>query len=234
MSRAAGKNGPRRGVIESLIDDLTGGGEDKATPGQLRQEGIGEPRDIPGGLNHLANPPVKQQKVPVPAAEYPFSNAILAHGVEPEGHMHVRDPRLTGGQRGAAMPAKPAPEQTPVPVYIVEGRTAPVIRTASPRHITVPASTAAEPARVCGHNPNRVAIRLLNEDTATDIRVAVAPGDLTLDAQNSVITGGALIPWPLNSYTQIETQDELYAIGRTGSGTPLLSIIEVFEDRGHR
>src|SRR5580693_7260697 len=139
MGRAAGKNGPRRGVIETLIEDLAGAGPDQQTPGEQRQEGIGEPRNIPGGLNHLGNPPVKRQAVPVPATEWPYRNAILAHGVDPdEAGYQARDPRLLGGQRGAAIPAKPAPEQTPVPVYIVEGRTAPVIRTASPRHITVP------------------------------------------------------------------------------------------------
>ena len=41
---------------------------------------------------------------------------------------------------------------------------------------------------------------------------------------------GALIPWPLNSYTALPTQGELYAIGSAGSGTPRLSIIEVFEE----
>ena len=118
MGRAAGKNGPRRGVIEQLLDDLAGGDGGGQTEGERRQEGIGAERVIPGGLNHLANPPVRRQAVPVPATEYPFSNAILAHGVEPEGHMHERDPRLTGGQRGEApVTPPPRPLQTPVPVY---------------------------------------------------------------------------------------------------------------------
>ena len=118
MGRAAGKNGPRRGIIEQLLDDLAGGGGQEQTEGERRQEGIGAERVIPGGLNHLANPPVKPQAVPVPATEYPFSNAILAHGVEPEGHMSERDPRLTGGQRGKAPVAGPGPELHPVPVYL--------------------------------------------------------------------------------------------------------------------
>jgi hypothetical protein len=232
MSRAQGKH-PRRGVIETLIEDLTGSGDKPLTEGERAQLGIGEPRDIPGGKNHLANPPVKTETVPVPAREYPYSNAILAHGVEPEGHMHTRDPRLTGGQTAEAPKyTKPPAVASPVPVFIVEGSEgAKIIRTASPRFITVPAATSGVPVRVVGKNEDRVEVRLLNEDTATDIRIAVSPGDLSLDVENSVITGGGLLPWPCNSYLAFPTQDELYAIGKTGTGTPKLSIIEIFETR---
>lgn len=240
MSRASGRAGtPRQELAE--VDFPGTADEQRQTRGLEEQEGAGQAsegrgweRGIPGGKNHIASEPVTHGPVPVPATEWPYYSGLLAHGVPAEGHMHTRDPRLHGGQRGRAPEMPPPPEQTPVPVFIVEGRVSPVIRTASPRHITVPASTNAEPVRVCGHNPNRVEIRLLNESTTTDIRVAVSPTDLTLDPQNSVITGGALIPWPCNSYLSFPTQDELYAIGNTGSGTPLLSIIEVFEDRGHR
>lgn len=241
MSRAAGRTGannPRQELAE--VDFPGTEDEQKQTRGLEEQEGAGQPsegrgweRGIPGGRNHIANTPVRQQAVPVPATEWPYYNGLLAHGVPAEGHMHVRDPRLHGGQRGRApVPAAP-PEQTPVPVFIVEGRVSPVVRTASPRHIQVPASTAAEPARVVGRNPNRVEVRLLNESTTTDIRLAVSPGDLTQSAAGGVL-GGALLPWPCNSYLSFDTQDELYAQGATGSGTPLLSIIEIFEDRGHQ
>jgi hypothetical protein len=232
MSRAQGKH-PQRGVIERLIDELTGDGDKPLTEGERAQLGIGEPRDIPGGKNHLANPPVKTETVPVPAREYPYSNAILAHGVEPEGHMHTRDPRLTGGQTAETPKyVKPPVVASPVPVFIVEGSEgAKILRTASPRFITCPAATSGVPVRVAGKNPDRVEIRLLNEDTATDIRFALSPGDLSLDVENSVISGGGLIPWPCNSYLSLPTQDELYAIGKSGSGTPKLSIIEVYEVR---
>jgi hypothetical protein len=75
---------------------------------------------------------------------------------------------------------------------------------------------------VCGRNENRVEIQLLNEDTATDIRFATTLVQLAAGS-------GALLPWPANSYLTIKTQGELYAIGASGSGTPRLSIIEVFE-----
>jgi len=232
MSRASGRNRPRdpiTGIVEELLGG--GGGEGGESEAQLREQGATEDqREIPGGLNHIANPPVHQQKVPVPDYKWPYYRDDLAHGVEPDGNLHDRDPRLTGGQKGAVKATPVVPRQSPVPVYLVESEGGPgTIRSANPRHITVPASTSAEPARICGKNEHRVEIMLLNEDTATDIRIAQRPSDLALDAQNSVITGGALVPWPLNSYMTIKTQDELYAIGRTGAGTPLLSVIEVFE-----
>jgi hypothetical protein len=228
MGRASGRRGPRDPVgeiIEDLKKIIGGDSDDGQTPGARREEGIGEPRDIPGGLNHMANPPVREQEVPVPAARWPYRRADLAHGVPPDEHGHHDrpDPRLSGGQRGQAPAAKAPGRLAPVPVYIVEGEGGPgVSRAAYPRSITCPASTTAEPARVCGRNENRVEIQLLNEDTATDIRFATNLVQLSAGS-------GALLPWPMNSYLTIKTQGELYAIGATGSGTPKLSIIEVFE-----
>ena len=226
MSRAAGKHGPRQ-VIEDLVDATGLVDREQVTPGQLREEGIGEPRDIPGGLNHMANPPVTHPPVPVPEREWPYRRANLAHGVQPdEAGRNFRDPRLTGGQRGKPpKSAEAAPRATPVPVYIVEGEAGPgVVRSAFPRSVQCPASTSAEPIRVCGRNENRVEIHILNEDTATDIRFAANLSALAAGT-------GALLPWPSNSYVRIRTQDELYAIGATGAGTPRLSIIEVFEEQ---
>lgn len=226
MSRAAGKHGPRQ-VLEDLIDATglvdTGG----PTEGQLREEGVGEPREIPGGKNHLANPPLTHPPVPVPEQEWPYRRAVLAHGVPPdEAGRNYRDPRLTGGQRGKpARTEQPAPRATPVPVYIVEGEAGPgVVRSAFPRSVQCPASTSAEPVRVCGRNENRVEVLILNEDTATDIRFAANLSALAAGT-------GALLPWPSNSYVRLRTQDELYAIGATGTGTPRLSVIEVFEEQ---
>ena len=201
------------------------------TAGERRGEGIGDGYDNaaqrlgPGGQRHLANPPVTHGPVPVPAREWPYRRANLAHGVPPDGAHYERDPRITGGQRGQAKPTQPAARQTPVPVYMVEGYDGPgVIRSASPRSIQVPASTGAEPVRVCGRAPGRIKISLLNEDTATDIRFAT---NLAALASGQ----GALLPWPSNSYLTLETQGELYAIGASGSGTPRLSIVEVFEEK---
>ena len=238
MSRAQGKRTPRWVGLDELLDGSGGvqrpdgphAGQDPAdTGGEKREEGIGDGYDYaaermpPGGQNHLGNPPVTRQPVPVPDREWPYRRANLAHGVPPDGKHHDRDPRLSGGQRGQARTEPAPPRQTPVPVYIVEGHDSAVIKSASPRSITCPASTSAEPVRVCGRDQRRVEIQILNEDTATDIRFAtnLAP----LAAGN-----GALLPWPSNSYVTIKTQGELSAIGASGSGTPRLSIIEVFDE----
>jgi len=214
---------------------MPGGGE--LSEGEERELGIGEERDIPGGAvarPHLSNPPVQRQAVPVPERQWPYDKSLLAHGVDPREH-GINDKTVhaapRGGGPGRYDAAPLVPEAHPVPVYIVErGSAGDKLRTASPRHITCPASTAAETARVCGANPRRIRIGLLNEDTATDIRVAAAPGDLT--SPQSGPLGGALIPWPANSYTWLETQDELFAQGASGSGTPRLSIIEEFQSEG--
>jgi hypothetical protein len=224
MSRAYGKRTPRgqEPVLEPGGPLDQAGRDAPDTEGVRAEEGIGPARDIPGGLNHLANPPVKVQPVPVPEHQWPFRRALLAHGVPPDGQAYDRDPRLAGGQEGRAKVTEPAPLQTPVPVYIVTGGDPGVIRSAWPRSVQCPASTTGVPIRVCGRNPNRVEVRMLNEDTATDIRFAT---ELSAIAAGT----GALLPWPANSYLVLETQDEIYAIGATGSGTPRLSIVEVFE-----
>jgi hypothetical protein len=193
--------------------------------GNLQAREFGVPQaDLPGGKGHTVNPPTRPEKPAVPP-ERP-ADYHKYHGVpSDDGQYEVPD-----GEVGKT--PKPAPvEKIPdaVPVYIVEGTSARVIRTASPRHIICPASTAAEPVRVCGKNTRRARIGLLNEDTATDIRIGAARGDLLTGPGGAL--GGSLVPWPCNSYLWLETQDELYAIGAKGSGTPLLSIIEVFEER---
>lgn len=231
MGRAAGKNGPRRGVIEQLLDDLAGGDGGGQTEGERRQEGIGAERVIPGGLNHLANPPVRRQAVPVPATEYPFSNAILAHGVEPEGHMHERDPRLTGGQRGEApVTPPPRPLQTPVPVTIVEKpwRDRPQAA-CDARRVTAPAA-GSEPVMICGANPARSLVQLLNEDSSHHARFGQL-ADLTYDVQNGVIAGGARIPAGASTYLVFKSQDELYLTSET-SNNPVVSLILESEEPG--
>lgn len=229
MSRGAGRKGtPRQNAVERLVSDLLGGDGRELTDGERRELGIGDDRDIPGGLSHIANP----ETTPPPAygkpAEWRFRKD-LAHGVNPDEAGHIdRDlyeqHDRPGYQRGGRAPLhEDVPKPLPVPVYITErAGEGDSIRTASPRSITCPASTSAEPARVCGSNADRIEIMLLNEDTATDIRFG---HDLAALSAGT----GALLPWPNNSYLRMATQDELYAIGATGTGTPRLSIIEVFQ-----
>jgi hypothetical protein len=181
-------------------------------------------KGIPGGIRHVDANPDAVATVARPAVAEPLEEfrGMMAHGVAPgtgehyqrEMAEHARHPYQPGYE-------KLPPDITPVPVYIVEEAGGGAsFRSASPRHITCPASGAAEPARVCSVNPRRTAIMLLNEDTSNDIRF----GKLSQVSTG----GGALLPWPSNSYLTINTQDELFAIS-AGSGTPLLSIIEVFE-----
>ena len=72
-------------------------------------------------------------------------------------------------------------------------------------------------------SPTLKILAALSPFTATDIRIATNLAQLAAGQ-------GALIPWPLNSYTAFPTQGELYAQGATGGGTPRLSVIEVFEE----
>lgn len=208
MSRAAGKHGPR-------------------SRGELAEEGIGDPRDIPGGRNHVANPAAPAQDVPVPVPEWPYRRADLAHGVPPdEAGRQFRDPRLSGGQRGAAvLDEPPAPGLPPVPVYIVErtGGNRPQAY-ADTRHLTVPAASA-EPVMLCPANPARSLVQMLNEDSSHNVRFGRLE-DLQYDAQNAVVTGGARLPSGASGYTILRTQDALYAVSETSSAVVISVILE--------
>jgi hypothetical protein len=220
VSRAQRKHGPR----EPTAEELAYIGADIEQPGPQR--------DIPGGLTHLRNPQVVPQKVPVKETP-PYYRGIMAHGVPPEMHApHERDdPRLTGGVRRPAPPTKlPAPPPSPVPVYIVEPGSAAHVRDRSAmRHITVPAA-GNPPVTVCGMDPRRSLVQLLNEDATHHARFGRL-GDLAFDAQNQVVSGGARLPAGSTSYIVVKTSDQLFAVSE--SSTPvLLSIILEFETSG--
>lgn len=192
--------------------------------GDLASREFGVPQaDLPGGKGHTINEPTPHTRPAMPP-ERP-ADYHKYHGVPSDNEGYETPPDEVGRVPRAA-PVPKVPDA--VPVYIVEGAAGKVIRTASPRHVICPASTAAEPVRVCGKDARRVKIGLLNEDTATDIRLGAARADLLTGPGGAL--GGSLVPWPCNSYLWLETQDELYAIGAKGAGTPLLSIIEVFEE----
>lgn len=237
MGRASGKKTPRQ-MLEDLLGSDAGGALEglpqagrgaEQSAGVRAEEGIGAPRDIPGGKNHIANPVTPnayRDPPPVPEREWPYRRALLAHGVDPDGQHADRDPRLTNPGSRARRPKldELTPRVTPVPVFIVEQTGgAETIRAAVPRSVTCPASTSAEPIRVAGLNPRRVRIGLLNEDTSTDIR-------FSSDLSNLSSGTGALLPWPNNSYVWFETQAEIFAIGATGGGTPRLSVIEEYQE----
>jgi hypothetical protein len=230
MSRARGK-ATGRDPVSAALDDIRriigADGEDGTEPGVRRQEGIGEPRDIPGGLNHIANPPVKHQAVPVPEPEWPYRQSMLAHGVPPDEHgRHDRDPRLTGGQRGAApvTPAAPPPPAA-VPVYIVEKtwRDRPQA-VADTRRVTLPVA-GGEPAMICGANPARSLVQLLNENSTHNARFGQLR-ELTYDGANGVITGGSRLPAGATGYTVFRSQDELYATSEDSTQVVISVILE--------
>jgi hypothetical protein len=200
------------------------------TAGTPEGDGIGasdrmsaDPSPIPGGRVHLQNPPTIRQRTPVPDSP-PEIKDINAHGVMPEDHTARERADFMRGPN-AVHPITPtydapAADPVPVPVRIVQDRSPAVLRTAAPHSITLQASTG-EPVRVAGRDFDRVRVLLLNESTSSDIRFATDVRDLTNG-------GGALLPWPTNSYLALHTQDELFAIS-ADSGTPKISIVQEFE-----
>lgn len=217
MGRARGKHTDRQPTIDQEDPTARGIG---ASP---RTQGI--PSPIPGGRPHLTNPHTVRHPVPV-AEPRPEYRGVMAHGVPPGSHTtRERAEFMRGPDALRTGPAEHSTQKepvVPVPVYLVE-RTGPkVVRSAAPRHVMLQASTG-EPVRVCGVEFGRVRVGLLNESQSSDIRFAQRYSDCTAG-------GGALLPWPANTYTWIDTQDELYAIS-ADSGTPTLSIITVFEQQ---
>jgi hypothetical protein len=190
----------------------------------------GSPSPIPGGKEHIGNAPAFRHKVPAPAPdEFTDQPVDNAHGVAPGTH--------TGATRGQMVRGKlaetPGEDQyyteqqrppRPIPVYVVDDRQqAQVYRTAGIRNYVISASTGT-PTRICGRDPKRSHVMLLNESSSSNIRFATTERDLNNG-------GGALLPWPSNSYVKLETQDELYAIS-ADSGTPALSVVQVFDHGG--
>lgn len=227
MGRARGKHPHRRptvakpGTPEGDAIGLSDRQEGQASP---RLQGEGSP--IPGGRAHIGNHESIPQEAPIPEprAEH---RGILAHGVPPDSHTgHERAEAMRGPNDTATVrphrvdrPVRQRP--VPVPVYIVEDNSGPAMyRSAAPRHFTLNASTG-EPVRLCGRDPNRVRVMLLNESSSSNIRFGQRASDLTGG-------GGALLPWPNNSYVVLETQDELWAVS-ADSGTPIISIIQEFD-----
>lgn len=184
----------------------------------------GHPSPIPGGRPHIKNAPAIRHTVPTPASD-PEIGMGNAHGVQPGTHTNAeraseeRGPNSVHSPRPQHHPVHERP--APIPVYVVQDGRDDVIRSAAPRTLTVPGTGAVEPVRLCGRDASREEVMLLNESTATDIRFAQRPSDLNNG-------GGALLPWPSNSYVKIKTQDELYAISATATAAAC-SVIQIFE-----
>ncbi len=184
----------------------------------------GHPSPIPGGRPHISNAPAIRHTVPTPPSD-PEIGMGNAHGVQPGTHTNAE---RADAERGPNTVHGPKPEHrrlierpAPIPVFVVQDAHNDVIRSAAPRSVTIPGTATADPVRIAPRDPTRAEIMLLNESTVTDIRIAQRPSDLNAG-------GGALVPWPLNSYLTIKTQDELYAISASGTAASL-SVIQVFE-----
>lgn len=218
MSRAKGKQRTGREGSASIDPESPQGRQLGMSP---RTQGV--PSPIPGGREHIQNAPTVRQQVPVPDA-WPEYRDLNAHGVPPGSHT-TRE--RAEAERGPNSVHRPQPQHEhrheapmPIPVYVVQDGEPDIIRSAAPRHITLPAS-GGDPVLICGRDKTRTEVQLLNESTSSDIRFAQRPSDL----DNG---GGALLPWPGNSYLTIKTQDQLYAVSKD-SGTPVISVIQIFE-----
>lgn len=229
MGRAAGRKGTARDPLAVLASALGAAGlaDEGDTEGQHREEGIGEPRDIPGGKNHQANPPVEHEPAPYKDPGWQYRRANLAHGVPPdEAGYYERDPRLSNRQEGGSGPLhKDVDLPSPVPVYIVEraaGKRPSAF--ADARKYTCPAA-GSEPIMVAPASTARTLVQLLNEDSTHQARFGQLD-DLTYDAQNGVITGGARLPAGASGYTVFRTQDAIYAVSETSSTVAISVILE--------
>lgn len=189
----------------------------------------GAPSPIPGGLDHIQNAPVYRQRPEAPApADFTDQPDQNAHGVPPSSHTGATRAQIMRGRlaerRGEDQYYTEVP--TPVraiPVYVVENQDkAAVYRAAAPKQLKAPAG--ADPVPICGKDPDRVQILILNEDSANPVRFAATPADLAGG-------GGALLPANMSSYLRLVTQDHLYGYSPVGSAITL-SVIQVFDQSG--
>jgi hypothetical protein len=221
MSRSKGRHAaPRQPQVPQIDPDSPEGHQLGMSP---RTQGI--PSPIPGGRRHISNAPAMRETVPVPPPE-PEINPLNAHGVAPGSHTNAERADAERGPNSvhATMPRPrhhPAEDRpAPIPVYVVQDHHDRVFRSAAPHNFTVP-GTGTDPVRICGRDTTRTEVMILNESTTQNIRIAQRLADLTNG-------GGALIPYPNNSYVTIKTQDELYALSTSGTAATI-SVIQVFE-----
>lgn len=218
MSRAQGKHTQRKVTIEPDTPEGRQIGMSDRT--------VAAPSPIPGGETHIVNYETVRQRVPVPDSPPEYGN-MNAHGVPPGKSTFHDRAELERGPNDHK-PVKPAPvakpveKPAPIPVYVVtQGGGSRMLRTATARQVTLQASTG-EAVRLCGVNNRRSHLLLLNESQSSDARIGQTIGDVETGG------GGALLPWPGNSYLKLDTQDEMWAIS-ADAGTPTISVIEEFD-----
>lgn len=228
-ARARGKHAPRMGEGSEQITQ----GVDPDSP-TGREYGMssrvqGAPSPIPGGKDHISNAIAFRHKVPAPApADFTDLPVDNLHGVPPgTGNEYSRAQLVRGKLANKSGPDQyytPLPDPVrPIPVFVVENiDKGPVYRSASPRNVPIPV-TGQQPVTLCGRDPKREEVLLLNE-SATTLRFG--------QNYNDVANGnGALLPASMGSYLRLKTQDTLYAVS-TSSTAATLSIIQVFDTEG--
>lgn len=222
MGRSKGKHDTQR---TTAIEPGTAAGRGIGL--SARQSSDGSP--IPGGRPHLGNASTVRQSVPVPDPRPEF-RGDMAHGVQPgPGTAHERAEAMQGPNTAHdPRPVFRSPGQgppPPVPVYVVSTPNAmSQMRDSSMRRYTV-AATGGEPTHLLGTNSDRTEVMLLNEDATHPILIA------STKANTGQATSIAVLPKGMASYLCLKTQGDLWAIS-SDSGTPTISIIEVFSKDG--
>lgn len=213
-----GRNAPRKPQAPDVKPD-TPEGDELGLSARMQ----GTPSPIPGGRPHLSNAPAIRHTVPTPPSDREIGMGN-AHGVVPGSHTNADRAAMQRGPNDVHSPVPRHPRHVdkprPIPVFVVENEDDSVLRSAAPRTVSVPGNTG-DPVRLCGQDGSRIEVMLLNESTTTDVRFAQRISDLNNG-------GGALLPYPNNSYLKIRTQDHLYALSATGSAATV-SVIQVFE-----
>lgn len=237
--RAAGRHAPRQddgNHDESFLKQPVAPGLPEVDPDSFEGHKLGmskrvqgAPSPIPGGKDHIINPQTFRQRPEAPApsdfTDQPDQNA---HGVPPSTHTGATRAQIMRGKLAAKRGddqyyTEPSTPVRPIPVVVVESLAdAAVYRAAVPRLLKAPA--AADPFPICGLDPDRVQVLLLNEDPANGVRFATTPADLAGG-------GGGLLPAGMSSYLRLPTQDHLYGYSPTGSAVTI-SVIQVFEHKG--
>ena len=246
MTRAAGKHVPRGASAPSPEPDRTvvqpGDTATKAAtavrPGtrEARYAGVSDRTDdgvygspIPGGRPHLGNHPTVRNRVvsPEPGPEF---DGMMAHGVPDARHTpHERADAMRGPNGHArAVHTEPVPDHRvpPVPVYLVSGQ-----GEDTPRRLAAPLRVKClpvgqEPTKLCGLDPRRYRVGLLNEDAAIIGRISDLPGGLA--APGTGATMAAALPAVTNSYLWIHTQGELWC-NADGTASIYVSVIQEFD-----
>ena len=203
--------------------------EGPSESGDLAAREFGVPQaDIPGGVRHLVNP---QTFVDSPGPKIPRPvDYHKEHGVEPHDWGQYVLPPDESEHYPAERPV-PLPQiHDAVPVYIEEHpQKRRVIRSSICFNMSINAA-GTEPSRICGRDPNRVEILILNEDSTTDIRVGNLSDLQTVSAQGTgPADAGALIWHGTNSYTKIKSQDFLFGVTTIAGTKARLSVILVTE-----